>query len=276
MAQLQKGQSYPEMGFRVDDKGVAYDLTTGESLAKQTVDARLAQSGTGMSNLDKKRGGLNGFYDKNKGWVVPLAELTAGVLTGGAAVPALIGAGAGLNSIKNPNLKGAALGGVSGYGLGTVGAGVGGALSGATAPELGAVGSGASNVANATVPGTLGGVVKSGLSALPGVSSLPGALAKLGGSTSATSGNGVLDGLLGNALPIAQGVNVANLNRQSTEQAQGAIDLLKKEYAAKQGLRDKGIAGMMNPAQPNMAPLEGMRTQSNPFARPIPLTPKVG
>ena len=266
------------MGFKVDDKGIAIDLATGQSLAKADVNARLAKEGSGISNLDTKRGGINGAYDQNKSWFNPVAELGLGLIPGvGPGLSAAYGAAVGANSIKNPNVAGALKGGVAGYGLGSLGAAAKGALAGASAPALGAAGSGASSVANAGVPGSLGGVVKGALSALPGVSSLPGALAKLGTGASATpTGGGILDTILGNALPAAQGVNVANLNRQSTDQAQGAIDLLKKEYAAKQGLRDKGIAGMMNPVQPNMAPLEGMRTQSNPFARPIPLTPKVG
>ena len=37
MAQIKKGQSYGNMGFRVDDRGIAYDLKTGASLGKQDV-----------------------------------------------------------------------------------------------------------------------------------------------------------------------------------------------------------------------------------------------
>lgn len=238
MAQLQKGQSYPEMGFRVDNGGIAYDLTTGQSLAKADVDARLAQSGTGMSNLDKKRGGINGFYDDNKGWLVPVGELAVGALTGGAAVPAMIGAGAGLNSIKHPNLGGALTGGITGGTLGKVGQIAGGALGigggdGLTAPKVPNIGVDENGMP--TADPNWGGVA--GAAGAAGGSIIDKVKGLIAGGGAGGAGGGGLQ--LADILKALGGGVDAGLNYKN-QQAQ--LDEKKNEYARTTGNQEAQTA----------------------------------
>jgi hypothetical protein len=71
--------------------------------------------------MAKKRGGLAGIYDRNKGVIKALAPIALGAIPG-IGVPLAAAAGAAMGAdregekfFKNPNLAGAALGGVSGY-----------------------------------------------------------------------------------------------------------------------------------------------------------------
>ncbi|MFA6167794.1 MAG: hypothetical protein WC700_14330, partial [Gemmatimonadaceae bacterium] len=140
MARIQKGQSYPDLGFRVDSKGIATDLTTGKGIPKAEVDARL--SGSGYSQLGKKRGGIAGVYDRNKS-AIPAAQTALAMLPGiGPLISAGIGGlrgfdregEGGIGYDVGTGLKGAATGyaaGMAGNALqGAVGAGMKGAAGG--------------------------------------------------------------------------------------------------------------------------------------------------
>lgn len=79
--------------------------------------------------MARKRGGLAGIWDRNKKIIQPLATLAAGALTGGAALPALLGAG--MSGLDRPGRRGIGF---------DVGAGARGALAGAGTGALGAAG----------------------------------------------------------------------------------------------------------------------------------------
>ncbi len=181
---LQKNQSYPELGYRIDGRGIAYDIATGQSLSRQDVDARIATledadpTTDDYAARDRHRGGVAGVYDRNKKYINPAMELGLGLIPGiGPMLAAGYGAATGFDREGQGGIgydvKKGALGAASGYGLGKIcgmggkalgfGSGAGGAagaVAGA-APELGAVGSGASNVANAAAGGGGGGIVSS-------------------------------------------------------------------------------------------------------------------
>lgn len=80
----------------------------------------------GQSQPRKKRGGLAGIWDRNKGIIKPVVAGGLGALTGGLALPALAG---GLMSGLDREGKG-------GVGF-DVGQGVGGAVAGAAAGAAG-------------------------------------------------------------------------------------------------------------------------------------------
>jgi hypothetical protein len=183
MARIEKGQSYPELGFRVDGKGIAYDLKTGASLAKAQVDARL--QGSGMSQLGKKRGGVAGVWDRNKKVIVPLASAALGAVTGGVAAPMLLGAASrgldragkrGIGLDLGQAARGAVEGAASGY-VGTKIPGVMSNPSGAGSTLLGrakSVGSTLLGGAKELIGGpdgkaSTGDWMKAGLSAIPAI-----------------------------------------------------------------------------------------------------------
>jgi hypothetical protein len=239
MARIEKGQSYPELGFRVDGKGIAYDLKTGASLAKAQVDARL--QGSGMSQLGKKRGGVAGVWDRNKKVIVPLASAALGAVTGGVAAPILLGAAArgldregksGVGVDLGQAARGAVEGGVSGY----VGTKIPGLLSGGgqgtglltTRPDGSVV-----NAFGQPRPGSAGGTglgraLRSGATRLGGLAKtagrtiLGGAKELIGGPDGkASTGDWLKAGL--SAIPAIQGYNRArDFERQARTQVNTA------------------------------------------------------
>ena len=87
--------------------------------------------------MAKKRGGLAGFYDKNKGKIKALAPIALGAIPG-IGMPLAVAAGAAMGAdkegkgyFKNFDVGGALKGGVAGYGQGATGAGIKGLLTGA-------------------------------------------------------------------------------------------------------------------------------------------------
>lgn len=86
----------------------------------------------------RKRGGLAGIWDRNKGVITPLATLAAGALGGPAAATAL---GAAMGGLDRPGKRGIGLdaggavrGGLQGYTMGRVGQYGAGKLKGLFAP----------------------------------------------------------------------------------------------------------------------------------------------
>lgn len=277
MATIQKNQSYPDFGFAVDGRGIATDLTTGKSLSRGEVDQRIA--GTGVGNIKHRRGGVAGSWDRNKQWALPAIEFGAAFLPGaGPLVSAGIGAAA--KGVDRPGKSGigfdpkaAAMGGVQGYGMGTLGNMAQGALakalpgiapagaSGAAAgPSLGAQGSGASNVANAAAGGGGGGGI---------ASTIQGILGKIGGLPGVSSAANFLTGNGGlNALGTAQGINAALLQQKALDYAQKAEGTATGNWNANDPLRQAGRAGMLNPkSSVDTSALPGIRKAGNPFAR---------
>lgn len=126
MASLKKNTTYSDLGFRVDANGVATDLKTGRSLSRKEVDKLLA--GTDLTNFKHRRGGVAGSFDRNKQWMVPAAEILAGVLAGPWAGAAVGGLAKGFDQKGKSGIHfgaGDALrGGIEGYGLGSAGAGL--------------------------------------------------------------------------------------------------------------------------------------------------------
>lgn len=258
---LQKGQSYPAFGFTVDGKGIATDLRTGRSLSRAEVDARL--KGSGVSNFKRERGGVNEFYDRNKNVIVPVLDVAATTLTGGAIPPGATSAvirGAdqegrrfGSTFDVGDAARGYATGRLANMGADVVKSKLPGIAS-AGGPSLGGVGSGASDVANANVGsggGGFGGILNK-IKGLPGVSSAANFL----------TGNGGL-----NALGTAQGVNAALLNQKALEYAKNAEGTAMSQWNKNASLRDAGRAGMLAP-KPSVDTsfLPGIRKAGNPFA----------
>ena len=84
--------------------------------------------------MARKRGGIAGFYDRNKKIIKPLATGIAGALTGGVGAAALGGLMSGLDRQGKGgigfDLKQGAKGAIQGYGTGATGAGIKGLLTG--------------------------------------------------------------------------------------------------------------------------------------------------
>jgi hypothetical protein len=269
MAQLQKGQSYPELGFKVDSKGIAYDLTTGQSLAKADVDGRLA--GTGTTQLTKDRGGVAGFYDDHKN-LIPIAQGALAMLPGiGPLASAGMGAlrgfdrpgQGGIGYDAGTGLKGAATGyaaGAAGDMLGKA-LGIGQTLGGAAKPPLGTPGTAPSAGGIGGILGKVGGAV----GALPGLGALG------GGATGGSNPFGSIGDFLGgnnglNALATAQTANAALLGKQSSEYAKNAMKTQDDLWAQRAPLRDQGISGMQK-APVALPQLGAMSRAANPFGR---------
>ena len=132
---LQKNQSYADLGYRIDGRGIAYDLKTGAPMSRQMVDARIATAEAKNPNSDdyaardRKRGGLAGAWDRNKAYIKPIASGLAGLI-GTPALGALVGAAMGGFDREGKggigfDAKQGVMGGIAGYGAGTVGQGLG-------------------------------------------------------------------------------------------------------------------------------------------------------
>ncbi len=279
MARIQKGQSYPDLGFSVDGNGIATDLTTGKTLAKSVVDQRL--SGSGYSQLAKERGGIAGVYDRNKA-AIPAIQTAVAMLPGiGPLISAGIG---GLRGFDRPGeggigydvgtgLKGAA----TGYAAGMTGDALGGALSKglgafkAAGGGLGGVGAGLKKAGSSLIPGLIksatgGGTGLPGMSpsGVPGVSNSSDYSNPFGSIGDFLTGNNGL-----NALATAQGANAALLGKKSSEYAENAMKTQNDLWDQRAGLRSSGITGMMAPR--TALPQLGVLSQGgNPFAQPQP------
>jgi hypothetical protein len=108
----------------------------------------------GLGKEKRKRGGISGVWDRNKQIIKPVVAGVAGALTGGAALPALLGAG--MAGFDRPGKSGFGfdLGrGLAGAGAGAL-AGAGGAgLAGAVKGAAGAAGSGFGGAAKGAMTG---------------------------------------------------------------------------------------------------------------------------
>lgn len=129
---------------------------------------------------------------------------------------------------------------------GTFGSAISGGLSGAASGLAGGAARGALGIGGAAAP--------AGVSALGASSAIPDAAMGLSGATGAGAGaggsGGILSGIEGfltgnggkNALGIAQGVNAALNQKQSTDYAKQALGSVEDAYNAKAPLRAQGLS----------------------------------
>lgn len=242
------------IGARVDPKsGKWFSLTDGHYIAPAEADQLLGRT-TAQGNADRAQGNGGGWLDqlvsrnqdsvgnliKN---VAPLAAIIPGV---GPILSAGLGA-AGQAIIPGSNLgndiKQGAVSGAEGLGAAALGGALG--VPGLSTPSLGsAANSVAKGVGAATAPSSGG----SGMSGIPGLSTITNAL-----------------GLGNNPLALAQAANEANLISQAQGYATNAANQAQANYNAKAPLRAAGISGMLNAQAPDLSGLTAIRG-SNPFA----------
>jgi|GEM_PF-3019081 len=193
----------------------------GKKPSKEKFEYRRAQQReAGLDTEGKKRGGVAGAYDRNKGLVKAVATGAAGLLGGPGAAALLGGAIGGLDregkSGIGLDLGGAAKGALSGAAMGGVGAGMGGAIKGATS----AAGQGMGALLTGAKQGAMQGM-RSYTGSIPGM----GGGAPAGGTT-----GGVAGGATGGAgtIPLDQ---VANANVTGGVGRMGRMLGGLKEYA---------------------------------------------
>ena len=253
--QLRAEGTHPEIGIRVDHRGIAFDVATGRPLARKEVDQRVAQyqganPGVQVAGLVKKRGGVAGVFDRNKKIITPIAEIGAGLL-GGPALAAAVGAG-----IK----------GLDREGKGGIGLDAGQALRGGV--EGGLLGYGAGKVANAIGSQGVLGAAKSGVTKLGGLAKtagstlLGGAKELVGGADGVASAGDWLKAGIG-AIPAIQGYNRAK-DFEKTAKAQ--VNTASQGNTAMMDIAKALIA--RGGAGPTSAPdLSGLVDTRNPYYR---------
>ena len=130
----------------------------GKKASKEKFAFRQAERAKlGLGKEKRKRGGLSGVWDRNKQVIKPIAAGVAGALTGGAAIPALLGAA--MEGFDRPGKSGLGFDigrGLRGAGTGAL-AGAGGAAIGGAANLTPAFGSAATKAAAANVGGGMAG-----------------------------------------------------------------------------------------------------------------------
>lgn len=164
------------------------------------------------------------------------APLAAAILAGGSA----LGNATKEHGTLGSALKGAATGAITGYGGAQLGAGLGSALSSG----------GASGLAKAGGEIALKKAISGGGADLGGAGGTTPATQSSGGGFdlgSLISGLGGASGIGNTALGGAQLLNAANLQKQSTGYATGALDTANKSYDERAPLRTAGVAGLLNP-----------------------------
>jgi hypothetical protein len=196
----------------------------------------------------------------NSPWVKGIGTAALGLT--GVGLPAAIGIGGGLGALGGALRPGGGLKGALTQGGQGALLGAGGSLAGtAGRAALGAVGGGAKGAAG-TVAGKAGGLIPH---------DADGSVNWLGGGgLLGQAAGGIKDTLMGNgglnALGIAQGLNAANLGKQSTDYANKAFDLQNNSYQERAPLRALGLQGLTQPKAPNMAGIAAT-TGANPFAK---------
>lgn len=240
----------------------------------------------GKGSIGDGKGGIDWGQAVNRG--VTGAIQGAGV--GGAAqgISGAMDAGKGFMDVAGAGLKGGIKGVMnptgSYTGLGKAAAlapmAVGAVNANSTAPITG-VGESTAGLADASQPFTTGGATDPGVTGT-GNPSATGNIGdwvkKLGGK--ALDGAGSVLGVAGdfltgnnglNALGIAQGLNAANLSKQSTDYAKQAGDIGMQNWKMGEEMRNQGKAGLLNPKQIDLSGLQAQRQVGNPFAKPITL-----
>jgi hypothetical protein len=172
----------------------------------------------GLGAEKKKRGGLAGTWDRNKHVIKPVVAGAAGLLTGGVALPALLGAGMG--GLDRPGKGGVGfdLGGAVKGGLTGAAAGYGGKLLGSAAYAA----KGAADAGLSPLWGAGQSLKSSGAGRLLGKVAGAGKEMVLGAVTKpdgSIDGGRILKGAMG-AVPIVQGMQAqSEANRRSAATA---------------------------------------------------------
>lgn len=257
--QLRSAGEHPEIGIRVDKKGIAFDTATGRPLGRSEVDQRVATfqqktPGVQVAGLVKKRGGIAGTWDRNKKIITPALEIGAGLLGG----PALAAA------------TGAALKGFDRKGQGGIGFDVKDGLHGAV--QGGLLGYGAGKVADAVGSGGIGGVgnmLKSGVTKLGSVAKtagstlLGGAKELVGGPDGVASAGDWMKTAIG-AIPAIQGYQRAsNFEKQANTQMGNATAGNNSMAEIAKALIARGASSGSGPDLSNLI------DQQNPYAKKL-------
>lgn len=202
----------------------------------------------GIQNLGNKAGlNLDTLMAAGKGGIKGMSN-PMGSYTKSAALAAPMAVGAGNANSTAP---------ITGVGESTAG------LADASQPFTtgGATDPGVTGTGNPSATGNIGDWVKK-----LGGKALDGAGSVLGAAGDFLTGNNGL-----NALGIAQGLNAANLSKQSTDYAKQAGDIGMQNWKMGQPLREQGLAGLTAPKQIDLSGLQAQRQVGNPFAKPITL-----
>jgi len=156
-----------------------------------------------------------------------------------------------------------------------------GALGAGGTPPVTGVGQSTAGLADASQPFTTGGATDPGVTGTGdpsatgnigdwvkklGGKALDGAGSVLGAAGDFLTGNNGL-----NALGVAQGLNAANLSKQSTDYAKQAGDIGMQNWKMGEEMRNQGKAGLLAPKQIDLSGLQAQRQVGNPFAKPITL-----
>ncbi len=187
------------------------------------------------------RGGVAGFYDRNKSWLVPVAAGAAGLFTGGLAAPMVVGAAA----------RGLDREGEGGIGF-DVGQGLRGAVEGAAAGSGATALSGAVNAARMGAAGASGAGLNPVWGAARGVGEAArDVLAPM--AVTGQAGGSAADIVRNRAnwLPLAQGALTAYNRAQALELARRGVRVQEREWNANAPLRVMGRQGLLNPAGGN-------------------------
>ena len=221
---LRNNQSYPELGYRIDGNGIAFDLKTNQPLSREEVDQRIAvaeakdPTSNDYAERERKRGGVAGFYDRNKNAVIPAADILATML---GVPPGLVsGLAKGFDQEGKGGVNFDALDAAKGYGQGLVMDKVAGGVGNGLLNGLseGSVGSGI-KTGVASIAGT--GATKGGVDGA--VSTLAGGAKNLmgGGGGGAGSDMSKADWLKVGAAALGAGLNYSSAkDRLNQEKAQ--------------------------------------------------------
>ncbi len=212
----------------------------------------------GLGAEKHKRGGIPGVYDRNKNIIKPALTIGAGLLTGGAALPALLGGAiggldregkSGVGFDFGDALKGGLRGAAEGFGgsmLGAAGAGAVGARSAGGNILTGALDGlkmGLEGSAGGRLLGDVGGALKSNV--LGAVS-----------SGSAIDPQKIL-GVLAKGIPLIQGMNAqGEANRRSAASAGMADDANAQILELAKLMMMRGMGG---------SDLSFLRDEQNPY-----------
>lgn len=211
----------------------------------------------------------------------PIVQGGLGLATGGLAAPILAGVAGGLLK-PGGNIGQAAHGGLSGAVSGGIGKGIG-KLAPAALSAFG-VGGGGQNTAGIDTPihddgaggnsygggdqNLLGEINDFAKGHIPGLSGLEGFVNDLGlGKAVSGLGNFVTGNGGMNALGIAQGINAAALQNQSSGYAKDALHGVQDSYNQRAPLRVAGIQGMLNPQTNDIGSLTA---HSGPYGKGLP------
>lgn len=184
---------------------------------------------------------LSTLVDNNKKILRPYATLYGGVTGNSAATP-----GHNIGDVAKDVQKAIA--------IATAATGAGAAVAPGAIPISPSTGVPSTSPAPGGTPSGAPGAssITDLLGKIPGIGGL------LGKAGDFVGGNGGL-----NALGIAQGVNAAQLGKQSTDYANQARDLSMSNWTQRAPLRAQGLAGLTSTAQPD---LSSLNVGGNPFA----------